>query len=186
MKSKLLLIIFVTAILVTAPAYATDLETIDAKTAETPATPKLLKEQSAKISTNCSSIRQNLKNLQRADSRARTYFGAIYETVANKFLKPLNLRLVNNDLANPDLSKLQISLATARTDFRDDFIIYSKSLEELIAIDCRLDPEAFYSKLLETKEKRADVAEDVKTLNKLLTDSVKLTEKLKGTINAGQ
>ena len=140
---------------------------------------KLTKEQSAKLSESCGSIRQNLKNLQRTDSRTRTFFGAIYETVSTKYLKPLNLRLVNNDLANSDLLNLQTSIATARSDFSDDFIAYSKSLESLIAIDCRLEPDNFYEKLLETREKRTAVATDVKTLNNLLTDIAKTVEKLK-------
>ena len=174
MKSKALIFSAFLALVLVTPVFAAD------------ESANLSKEQSAKISTNCASIRQDLKNLQRADSRARTYFGAIYETVASKFLKPLNLRLVNNDLTSSELSKLQISLATARTDFHDDFITYSKSLEELIAIDCRLDPEGFYKKLLETREKRTEVADDVKTLNGLLTTSVKHVEKLKETLSAGE
>lgn len=142
--------------------------------------PQPTKDQAAKISANCSSIRQSLKNLQRSDSRARTYFGAIYETFSSKYLKPLNLRLVNNDISSPDLVKLQTAFATTRADFSDDFIDYSKSLEELIAIDCRLDPATFYQKLLDTREKRAQVAEDLKNLNSHLLDSVKKVEALKG------
>ncbi|MBR3594730.1 hypothetical protein IKL45_00625 [Candidatus Saccharibacteria bacterium] len=136
-------------------------------------------DQSAKISTNCSSIRQNLKNLQRSDSRARTYFGAIYETFSSKYLKPLNLRLVNNDISSSDLVKLQTAFATARTNFSEDFIDYSKALEDLIATDCRLEPEVFYEKLVKTREKRALVAKDIKELNSHLTGSVKKVEVLK-------
>ncbi|MBQ1528108.1 hypothetical protein IIZ77_00480 [Candidatus Saccharibacteria bacterium] len=140
---------------------------------------KLTKEQSAKLSESCGTIRQNLKNLQRTDSRARTYFGSIYETVSTKYLKSLNLRLVNNDLANSELLNLQASIAAARADFAEDFITYSKSLENLIAIDCRLEPENFYKKLLETRKKRATVAADVKLLNNFLSNIVKNAEKLK-------
>ena len=164
-------LIFTTAIIstfvFTMPVFAT----------ETPA--KLTKDQSARISANCSSIRQTLKNLQRSDSRARTYFGAIYETFSSKYLKPLNLRLVNNDISSPDLVKVQTSFATARANFSEDFINYSKSLEDLIATDCRLEPEAFYEKLVKTREKRTLVAKDVKELNDYLTGSVKKVEVLK-------
>ena len=132
---------------------------------------KLTKEQSAKLSESCGTIRQNLKNLQRTDSRARTYFGSIYETVSTKYL--------NNDLANSELLNLQASIAAARADFAEDFITYSKSLENLIAIDCRLEPENFYKKLLETRKKRATVAADVKLLNNFLSNIVKNAEKLK-------
>ena len=144
---------------------------------------KLSTDQSAKISANCSSIRQNLKNLQRSDSRARTYFGAIYETFSSKYLKPLNLRLVNNDISNPELVKLQTFFATARSNFSEDFIDYSKTLEELISIDCRLEPEIFYQKLVDARKKRALVAEDVETLNNYLVNSVKKVETLKESLN---
>ena len=91
----------------------------------------------------------------------------------------MNLRLVNNDISSPDLIDLQTSLAAARLDFSDDFIAYSKTLEELISIDCRLEPENFYKKLIITREKRAKVAADVKTINGFLTSIVKHAEKLK-------
>ena len=144
--------------------------------------PSLTKEQSTKISAQCGAIRQSLKDLQRSDSRARTYFGAIYETISSKFLKPLNLRLVNNDISDPVLLEQQTSLATMRSNFSDDFIQYSKALEELIAIDCRSDQTAFYKKLIDTRDKRSAVAEDVRNLNALLTRVVKSVETLKGTL----
>ena len=165
MKTRLLALSVISLALVSTPTFA----------AET----KLSNSQSITISESCSSIRQKLKNIQRTDSRTRTYFGAIYETVSSKFLKPLNLRLVNNDLANSTTLELQTSLVDARVAFSDDFISYSKSLEELITIDCRLEPETFYQKLLETRKKRATVASDVKKLNELLINVVKNTEKLK-------
>lgn len=171
MKNKILILSILFIGLSSTPAFAAEESS------------KLSKEQSAKIVSNCATIRQNLKNLQRADSRARTYFGAIYETFASKFLKPLNLRLVNNDLSSPELSKLQTSFATARTNFSDAFIDYSKALDDLIVTDCRLEPETFYEKLLKTREKRANVSKDVKTLNALLTDSVKNVEKVKESLH---
>jgi len=146
------------------------------------AEPPLTSEQSRKISESCSTIRQNLKTLQRSDSRTRTYFGSIYETVASKYLKPLNLRLVNNDMVDSSLLGIQTSFATNRSNFSDDFIQYSKSLEELITIDCYNEPDSFYRKLIETRDKRAAVADDVNKLNKLLTNIAESAKKLKGTL----
>ena len=140
---------------------------------------KLTEKQSASIVSYCNTVRQDLKNLQRSDARARTYFGSIYETIFSKYLKPLNLRIVNNDLSNSTLLKLQSNFAEARTDFSEDYIKYSKSLEELISIDCRQDPESFYNKFVSTREKRAVVASDIKTINDLLTSIIKNTEQLK-------
>ena len=131
------------------------------------------------ISENCGSIRQSLKLLQRSDARTRTYYGAIYETALSKYITPLNLRLVKNDLSSVALINLQTALATSRSNFSADYIDYSKSLEELIAIDCRLEPEAFYNKLVSTREKREVLQDDVKTISTLLTNSVKSVEIIK-------
>ncbi|MBQ8996529.1 hypothetical protein IJ095_00670 [Candidatus Saccharibacteria bacterium] len=131
------------------------------------------------ISENCGSIRQSLKLLQRSDARTRTYYGAIYETALSKYITPLNLRLVKNDLSSVALINLQTALATSRSNFSADYIDYSKSLEELIAIDCRLEPETFYNKLVSTREKREVLQDDVKTISTLLTNSVKSVEIIK-------
>ncbi len=172
MKTKhILAICFLITGLLSAPVFA---ETTEVKPSSA---------QAVAIKENCATIRQNLKNLQHTDSRARTYFGAIYETFASKYLKPLNLRLINNDLSSPELSKLQTTFATTRTDFSNDFIDYSKSLEELIVTDCRLEPETFYQRLVKTRTKRSAVAKDVKALNKLLVESVKSVEKLKESLH---
>ncbi|MBR5389214.1 hypothetical protein IK146_01500 [Candidatus Saccharibacteria bacterium] len=170
MKNRFIILLasFSAVFCLTMPAFATDVV--------------ITEKQSADISDYCGTIRQNLKNLQRTDARARTYFGAIYETVSSKYLKPLNLRIVNNDLSNATLLKLQSDFAEARMDFSEDYIKYSKSLEELISTDCRIEPIVFYKKLVETREKRAVVASDIKTLNDLLTSVVKNTENLKETL----
>lgn len=168
MKNKLLLLISVAILTVTAiaiPARAIDIELSD--------------KQSASIVNSCSTINQNLKNLQRSDARARTYFGSIYETISSKYLKPLNIRIVNNDLSNSALLKLQSDFAEARTKFSDDYIKYSKALEELISIDCRIEPRIFYQKLLDTRNRRATVAKDIRSISNLFTSIVKNTEKLK-------
>lgn len=143
----------------------------------------LSEERRGSISQNCGTIRQSLKRLQYSDSRARTYFGAIYETVASKYITPLNVRLVKNDLSSSSLISLQSKIASARSDFSADFIDYSKSLEELISLDCRLEPDDFYAHLRTTREKRAKVAEDMTVLNDLLVSSVKTAEKLKGDLS---
>ena len=144
---------------------------------------KLSSTKRDNISENCSSIRQSLKLLQRSDARARTYFGAIYETVSSKYITPLNLRLVKNNLSSVSLINIQSAISTARTNFNADYIDYSKSLEELIAIDCRLDPEHFYEQLEKTREKREVLSDDVKTMNTLLVNSVKATEVIKENIH---
>lgn len=177
MKNKLALLLSLTALLAvvkitTVPVYAEEEKPV-----------QLSEEKRGLISQNCGTIRQSLKNLQRSDSRARTYFGAIYETASSKYIVPLNLRLVKNDISSVSLINLQSDLADKRVKFSSDFISYSKSLEELIAYDCRLNPDTFYEKLVATRKKRAAVATDMKEINELLTSSVKYVEKLEEKLN---
>lgn len=144
------------------------------------AAPKLTAEKSAKISQNCGVIRQKLESLQRVDSRTYSYFHNIYDTVATKYIKPLNLRLVDNNTSNSELLKIQTSIKTSEQDFSDDFIEYNKTLDELEVIDCKVDPEGFYTKLVDLREKRAILAKDIEALNNLLVSTVKNAEALKG------
>ena len=178
-KNKLFLFVLFFPFIFAVPVFAEETE----KKAEDTAPAKLSSSQRANITENCGSIRQSLKLLQRSDTRARTYFGAIYETASSKYITPLNLRLVKNDLSSVSLINLQTSLSAARANFNADYIDYSKSLEELIAIDCNLEPDQFYQKLVSTREKRAALSGDVKNLNTLLTSSVKAVEVIKENLN---
>ncbi|MBQ6570721.1 hypothetical protein IJI02_00005, partial [Candidatus Saccharibacteria bacterium] len=59
---------------------------------------------------------------------------------------------------------------------------YSKSLEELIAIDCASVPEIFYAKLESVRSLRQTVASDVASLNKIISSHKKAVESLKGSL----
>ena len=57
---------------------------------------------------------------------------------------------------------------TRRTNFTNDYISYQKSLEELIAIDCKKEPERFYEKLTVTRSGREKVSSDIKKMRELI------------------
>ena len=131
------------------------------------------------ISQYCDSIKSSLKRLAVSDSRTRTYFGGIYETASSKFITPLNLRLVKNNLSNPDLIDLQSSYAETRANFSLDFIAYSKTLEELTTMDCKNEPEEFYRKLESARSKREKVKNDLISINELLESHISTVNELK-------
>lgn len=135
------------------------------------------------LSQNCDSLKTGLKRLAVSDSKTRTYFGGIYETASSKYLTPLNLRLIKNNYSLPELTELQSSLASSRAQFSSDFISYSKSLEDLIATDCKTDPELFYQKLTKTRSLRTIVKTDLDSLNSLLSTHSSLVQKLKDSLN---
>lgn len=136
-------------------------------------------EQRGAISQNCATIKQSLEQLQRADSRTRTYLGTTYETLANKFIIPLNLRLVKNNL--PTLS-IQADFTLGQTSFKDSYTDYMKSFGELLGVDCKTDPEDFYQKLEVTRTKREILHNNVQNLNQLVNKQYQSVQILRGGI----
>ncbi len=137
-------------------------------------------EQQGAISQHCSTIKQSLLQLQKNDSRTRTYLGTTYETIANKFIRPLNLRLVNN--SRPTIADIQSDFATGQTRFRDAYTEYMRELEGLIAIDCREHPDEFYTKLATVREKRGNLRVATSNLNQLATKQYDAVVKLRSSL----
>lgn len=134
--------------------------------------------QKSVISRYCGTIKQSLKTLQRTDINSRVKLGSKYETALTKFITPLNLRIVKNNLSVSKLAELQTTFANYKTNFASDFTTYSKLLEELIGIDCQEDPTTFYLKLSETREARENVNKDVNKLNETLHEYQKIVTKM--------
>lgn len=131
------------------------------------------------IIDHCAAIQNDLKNLQRDDSRTRVYLGRYYETVLTKYITPLNVRLVENILSNDNLVNNQNDLVKTRMSFNANYVEYQKALESLVSVDCKTEPERFYRKLTGVREKRQIVAEDVTKLRKIITTQISLVESLK-------
>ena len=135
------------------------------------ATPKasaLSEAQSGAIIANCPTIKDTLKTVQKADSRARVYLGGYYETIISKFITPLNVRLVENNLSTAHLVENQNNFISGKANFVNDFVDYQRELETLINIDCATEPENFYTELGKVRERRAKVAKDASSLRNLL------------------
>ena len=139
-------------------------------------------ERKNAIVTRCDIIKDDLKNLQHRDSRARIYLGRYYENILNKFITPLNMRLVENNLVNNDLIGNQDNFAKTRTNFIIDYIEYQKVLENLVATDCKNEPAKFYERLESARLKRGIVSKDVSKLRALAGEQLNLVDVLKGTL----
>ena len=141
----------------------------------------LSSSEKSNLIDHCDVIRDNLKELQKSDSRTRVYLGGYYEVVLSKFIIPLNLRLVENSLSTASFVESQNKFADAKATFTSDFISYQKHLEELISIDCKSEPDKFYDKLEKVRSKRKTMEQDVKSLRSLISEHLKLVTTLKGT-----
>ncbi|MBR3179917.1 hypothetical protein IKF57_00070 [Candidatus Saccharibacteria bacterium] len=136
--------------------------------------------KTANIVNHCDTIRENLRSLQKSDSRTRVYLGSYYEAILTKFITPLNVRLVENNLSTANFVENQNKFAEAKTIFTNDFISYQQHLEELININCKTEPDRFYEKLEKVRAKRQTMEQDVLKLRTLISDHVKLVMELKG------
>lgn len=139
--------------------------------------------QKTAVVQNCSNIKQSLTKLQHADSRTRTYLGSAYEAVSGRFITPLNLRLVKNNLPSTELLKIQSEFSSAQSAFRDRYVEYMRELEGLIATDCSAHPEEFYQKLESARTKRDNLRKTTKTIAELVDRQYAAVESLKGDLN---
>lgn len=138
------------------------------------------KAQENAIKTHCEEIRGDLGSVQKTDARTRVYLGGYYETILSKFIMPLNVRLVENNLSNAGFVENQNKYAEARNLFMNDFVSYQQGLEELIAIDCENHPSEFYEKLDTVRQQRKIVEQDTLKIRNLISEHIKLVNQLKG------
>ncbi len=125
-------------------------------------------EQRGLISSNCASIKMQLKTLQKVDAKNRVHLGAQFESISTNLMMNLNLRLVKNNMANATIAEQQTTFMSERERFKNDYIGYSQELEALIDIDCKNEPDKFYEKLKSTRQKRADVSASVARLREII------------------
>ena len=125
-------------------------------------------EQRGLISTSCPSLKLQLERIQKDDARNRVHLGAQYESIATNLMMNLNLRLIKNSLASAELAEQQSTFMSERDRFKNDYIGYSQELENLISIDCKSEPDKFYTQLKKTRTKREDVDKSVKRMNEIL------------------
>ena len=142
--------------------------------------PKISEAGKQAIKERCDIIRDNLKSVQKTDSRTRVYLGAHYETILTKFVVPLNVRLVENGLSNAELVENQNGLTEARKLFADDFVNYQQGLEELVGMDCKTEPEKFYEQLEKVRSRRKTVEQDTLKIRNLVSKHLKLAGDLRG------
>lgn len=114
------------------------------------------------ISQDCKTIQQALSQLQKVDSRTRSYLGTTYEALANRFILPLNLRLVKNNM--PTLSYIQTDFIQTQANFRSVYTDYMRELENLIVTDCSNHPDEFYAQLETVRIRRGTLREQTDRL----------------------
>lgn len=140
---------------------------------------ELTEEQIGNISSNCSSIKLQLQNVQRIDAKSRVHLGAQFEAIANSLMMNLNLRLVKNNKASGEIAAQQAEFSSVRERFKRDYIEYQKELETLIAINCKDDPYRFYEQLEYVRARRDDMGWSINRLREIADEHRQSVQKLK-------
>lgn len=140
---------------------------------------ELTEAQKGAISTNCDSLRSTLRNLQRIDSRTRSFLGSAYDKFLSNYISPLSLRMVSNDHLSTSLTGIHSGILNSREVFAAQFTSYSQSFEELLAADCKNNPEDFYKKLVATRKKRTMLESTVTGLRSALGNHYTAVEKIR-------
>ena len=132
------------------------------------------------IQKQCKAIKVNLRAVQREDAKVRIRLGAYYDAVLTKYIMPLNVKLVENNLSNAKFIDNQNEFANTKAVFVKDFTKYQQMLEELVAADCEVEPEKFYDELVDVRQRRKTMEQDVLKMRRLISEHIKLVEDLKG------
>lgn len=179
-RISLSLIILAVSLLIPAlPVFATDASPApDDDKSQT----ALTEEKSQAIMQNCSNIKQSLTQLQRADSRTRTYLGSAYESISGRFITPLNLRMVKNGTPSTELFRIQNDFTARQNDFRNTYVGYMRELESLIAIDCSAHPQEFYDKLNTVRTEREKLHQITRQISQLVDEQYKTVEEISKTL----
>ena len=143
----------------------------------------ITKAQEASIVDHCETVKENLKNVQRADARARVYVGGRYETILSEFVTPLNLWLVENNMSRADLIESQNTIAELKRKFANEYVDYQQGLEQLVATDCKTQVPAFYDKLVQVRTKRKKVEKDMGKMSEALEEYKVRVGKLKESVH---
>ena len=91
-----------------------------------------------------------------------------------------NIRLVENNLSTASLIENQNNIAEAKSIFASDFVKYQQTLEELVAINCKTEPETFYEKLDMVRQKRKTMKQDVLKMRELISEHIRLVNGVMG------
>ena len=97
----------------------------------------------------------------------------------SNFIIPLNSRLLKNDQSDERLTKNQEDFAKLYSEFKTDFVTYSRSMEKLLGINCEDSPKEFYSQLEIVRTDRGYINLDTIKIKQLIEDQKTIVEDLK-------
>lgn len=127
-------------------------------------------DQVERVKANCVSIKNSINQLHATDALLRVNRGQVYESMGSKLMDNFNSRLSQNNLDNKAMTTVTANYRTTLNKFRTDYIAYEQKLSTAIRIDCTEQPNTFHNTILEARDLRETVHEDVVKLHRLIDD----------------
>ena len=76
----------------------------------------------------------------------------------------------SNKISAPELVSITSDFDSQLADFRDDYNDYDDDLNELIVAECQDDPGDFYNQLINVRDERAKLNDEIASLDQLVDD----------------
>lgn len=130
----------------------------------------LTDDQIQRIKANCLTAKSTLNQLHASDALLRVNRGQIYESMSARLMNSFNGRLESNNLDTRGLTLVTNSYKGALESFRLDYQAYERQLSAAIKIDCTKEPVEFHEAVLDAREKRTKVHNDVIRLHQYIDD----------------
>lgn len=130
--------------------------------------PPLSETHKRQIIRTCSTTKASLRQLHRSDASLRVNRGQAYEYILMKLMTRFNARVASNQMDSSSLSQIANTYTATLSSFREAYRVYEMKLSDTLRIDCSKQPEVFYYSILEARQQRSVVYEDVTELNGLM------------------
>lgn len=135
-----------------------------AKAAEMTITP----EKIELIKARCTENLATLNRLHKTDAFLRTDRGNLYRTISDKLMVPLNRRIASTQLDGGALLTITADYNREYNRFYDAYIEYDNAVSKILEIDCNQEPVAFYTALVEAREKRSELSSINQSIRELI------------------
>ena len=130
----------------------------------------LSESQREEIRTNCTTIKNDISQLQASDALLRVNRGQVYESIRSSLMETFNTRLSNNNLDTRGLSVVTNRYGAALDDFRTNYQTYERQLTAALRIDCTEDPDGFHFAVENARTERATLNRTVARLHQVMDD----------------
>ena len=124
---------------------------------------------SSTITANCRVAQQLLSQIEKADAVSRINRGRTYNSTLD-LLFAMNARLSSNRIAAPHLTELTSDFQNQLTTWRNNYDHYDDALAAAVDINCTAKPADFYNQLVNARDQRQTLNENVKNLNQTIND----------------